>query len=133
MVTFGPARDTGTSNLGDDVFEVGRTERLAAEVAERGPFFVQDLVGGGRDLWVQHVGNDPETGWLALGVIIPGDGPRCLALWDTGTEQFESDCDDRVFPPDGTGLTQYPVTIEDGNVLVDINFEARDVPDDPGS
>jgi hypothetical protein len=39
--------------------------------------------------------------------------------WVAGDEVFE-DCDGRRYPPSGEGLRQYPVTVEDGRLRIDL-------------
>ncbi|MGH9177956.1 MAG: hypothetical protein ACRD0N_05310 [Acidimicrobiales bacterium] len=108
------------ANLGDPVFQVGRAERLAEEIDDRGPFLFQDPLarGGGRNLYVQHLGDDPDEGWLAVEARRP-DRPACVVEWDLEAETFV-DCDGDRFPADGEGLTTYHGTVEGGQVSIDL-------------
>jgi hypothetical protein len=108
------------ANLGDRVFQVGRAERLAREVDDRGPFLFQDPLfrGTGRNLYVQHLGEDPDKGWLAVEARLP-DQPACAVVWDRDDAEFV-DCEDGRHPPDGTGLTTYPGSVANGQVSVDL-------------
>ncbi|MGH9211009.1 MAG: hypothetical protein ACRD2C_10045 [Acidimicrobiales bacterium] len=107
--------------LGDDTFEAGDAERIAAEIGERGPVIYSDVSGGSRDIWVQHRGDDPESGWLAFDVRPPGSPRDCVAEWQADDEVFVASCTGEEFPVDGDGLPQYPVTVEDGDLEVDLN------------
>ena len=123
FVAMAASRGDVEINLGDDRFNAGSTERLAKEIEDGGglPFLSQDLVGNERHLFVQHVGDDPEEGWSAFGAFDPDD-PSCLILLDREQELLVNECDESVtFPLTGEGLRQYPVAIEDGDIIVDVN------------
>ena len=107
--------------LGDDEFEAGRTSELADDIADQGqPLIFQDLAGGDRHIWVQHLGTDEEQGWFAFDIRVP-DEEDCLTEWDGDAEVFVSTCDDSVtFPPDGEGLRQYDTRVEDERLVVDL-------------
>lgn len=110
-------------NLGDDRFEAGQVENLA-EVIDQGaglPLLYQDLVGRDRHLFVQHLDDDPQQGWVAFGAFDP-DEPRCAVEIDRDAEVLVNSCDRAVtYPLDGTGLRYYPTTVEDGDLYVDLN------------
>lgn len=107
--------------LGDEAFEDLDAERISAEIADRGPIFFPDLVGDELPIWLVHIGDDPETGWLALEARLP-DRPDCLVEWDPQTGRFVPACDDdRTFAVTGEGLASLPVIVDDGKVTVDIN------------
>lgn len=109
--------------LGEDEFNAGFTEVLARAIADGDgqPLIFNDVSGGDRDIYVQHVGTDEATGWYAFETRVPG-ADDCFAEWDADGGQFVSTCDDSVtFPPDGTGLTAYPTRVnEDGRLIVDL-------------
>lgn len=108
------------ANLGDPVFNVGRADRLSREIDERGPFLLQDplSLGRGRNLYIQHLGDDPGTGWSAIEARLPGE-PACAVTWVRDRKAFV-DCRGRRHRPDGAGLTTYPGTVADGQVRVDL-------------
>ncbi|MGH9281302.1 MAG: hypothetical protein ACRD0S_00025 [Acidimicrobiales bacterium] len=108
------------ADLGDPIFQVGRAERLAREIDERGPFLFQDPLsrGRGRNLYVQHLGDDPADGWLAVEARLP-DRPDCVVAWDREVEAFV-DCDGERYPGDGGGLRTYPGTVAGGQVSIDL-------------
>ena len=114
------------SNLGDQDFRDIDADDIADEIADRGPVGFNSVGGQARPIWLQHLGDDPETGWIALEARIP-DQPGCLAQWDREREVFFNDCDDtETFPPDGAGLTSIPLLVEDGEVIVDLNNRRAD-------
>ena len=113
--------------LGDKDFAVGGAERISAEIKDRGPAIFSDVASGRRDIIVQHLGDDPETGWLAFDVRPQGSSGSCFFEWKPESRMFElKSGDDGVECPEvsvdesGTGLVQYPVIVEDGTVRVDI-------------
>ena len=114
-------------NLGDDTFEVGDAERLAKRIDEQGvPFLFKDPLSSkpGRELYVQHTGDDPEEGWVAIEAYAPGSPRelRCILEWDADAGEFVDRCsrERRRFPADGEGLRTYPAVVEDGEVVVDL-------------
>jgi hypothetical protein len=121
-------------NLGDEVFSGQDAEALAAEIEDRGPILYADTAGGSRDIVVTHLGDDPQEGWLALAARPPGTPRQCsiqsrdrdgpFRLLDPDGEET-ADCDGREFPPDGEGLPQYPVTVRDGELDIDLNAADR--------
>ncbi|HSL59599.1 MAG TPA: hypothetical protein VK866_17255 [Acidimicrobiales bacterium] len=115
--------------LGDDRFDAGDAASRAASIDAGGPILFSDLAGGSRDILLQHLGDDPEAGWHAFAAQPPGAPRDCVLQWQADAGEFV-DCEGDVWPADGTGLPSYPVTIEDGGLLVDLNAEFREVDDD---
>lgn len=109
--------------LGDDEFNAGYTEVLARAIDEGDgqPLIFNDVSGGDRDIYVQHLGDAQDEGWTAFETRIPGD-EECFAEWDSDTAEFHSTCDDgETFPADGTGLTQYPAEVTaDERLVIDL-------------
>jgi hypothetical protein len=123
FVALAASRGDVEINLGDDRFEAGQTDRLAEAIDEGGglPFLYQDLVGNDRHLFVQHLGDDPDEGWVAFGAFDPDD-PECLVVIDREEEVLRNECDgSQTYPLSGDGLRQYPVSVEGGEILVDVN------------
>lgn len=105
----------------DAEFNVGDAEARAAAIErDRTPLLFQDPASSERPIWVNHVGEDPEAGWFAFAAT---DGD-CVVTWDVEAGEFVG-CDGARYPPDGEGLTQYEVRVEDGHVVVDL------MPDEP--
>ena len=121
--------------LGSDTFADQSAEDAAEKVAQGGPILYQDLAGGDRDIVLQHLGDDPGEGWIALAARPPGVSRACTIQSRDRDEPFRlldsdgevsGDCDGREFPPDGEGLPSYPVTVgADGKLDVDLNAADR--------
>ena len=120
-------RDSPDVRLGDQTFQGGDAERLAAEIADRGPIIYGDVSGNkDRDIILQHLGDDPETGWYAFLAAPLGEARSCTWIWQPEEEIFRAECDASLTAPaDGDGLTQFPVTVTDGRLDVDLNADAR--------
>lgn len=111
---------------GDEVFDAVDAAANADVVAETGPLVFGDASGGGRPLLLQHLGDDPDAGWIALSAIAPAT-ESCIVRWDPDDDAF-LDCRGTRYPEDGTGLDRYPAEVVDGKVTVDL----REVADTPG-
>lgn len=116
--------------LGDTDFDAGSAERLAGVIDEGGPWLVPDVAGGRRDLILNHLGDEAETGWYAFDARPVGESGDCFFEWDPDLEVFVLvtivdgvRCGDTTVPATGEGVTTYPVAIDDGRVRVDINFD----------
>jgi hypothetical protein len=116
--------------LGDDTFQDIDAESTAETIAEGGPFPLEDLTGGSRQIFVQHLGDDPETGWFAFAVRPLGEPRECFVEWRPESRTFtdNGECSRTyTFPEDGAGLPQYPATVnDDGKVVIDLNAADRE-------
>lgn len=115
-------------SIGDQVFGPGNIDRLSEDIdREQTPLFFGDVAGGDRDIFLQHIGDEPENGWFAFAVR-PIDAPRdCFISWEADERQFSYNCDDRTFPADGEGLFQYPVAVSPaGDITIDLNAADRE-------
>ena len=120
-------RNSPDLQLGDQTFKAGRAEALAGRIAETGPRLYADVSGRkDRDMILQHIGDDPDSGWFAF-LAAPIDKPRdCTWEWQADEEQFRARCDRSLTAPaDGQGLPQFEVTVRNGQVDVDLNADAR--------
>jgi len=116
--------------LGDQTFQAGTTKDRASEIARHGPFLLGDVSGRkDRDLILQHVGTNPNTGWSAF-LAAPLNKPRdCTWVWRPATHDFVAKCDPHLTAPaDGAGLPQFQVTITDGRLSVNLNADAKTTP-----
>jgi hypothetical protein len=121
--------------LGSDTFSQQDAEDAAEKVAQDGPILYADTAGGDRDIVLQHLGDDPDAGWIALAARPPGVSRQCTIQSRDRDEPFRlldadgevtDECDGREFPPDGEGLPSYPVTVgADGKLDVDLNAADR--------
>jgi hypothetical protein len=120
----------GTENfevrLGDDRFAAGGVERRSRSIAEDGPILFSDVAGGSRDIILNHLGDEPDTGWYVFSAQAAGKPRDCFLKWQADAGDFV-DCDGDRFPADGDhpDLLRYPVSIEDGDLYVDLNFADR--------
>jgi len=123
LVAQAASRGDVDIRLGDDRFKAGQVESMAESI-ENGdglPLLFQDLVGRDRHLYVQHLSDDPEEGWVAFGAFDPDD-PTCAIEIDREAGALVSGCDPgTTYPLDGDGLRRYPTSVEDGDLYVDIN------------
>ena len=100
-------------------FDVGRAEDRARSIARDGPLLFQDPLGRGRDVYVQHLGDDR---WVAFAARAPGAPARCVLTWRKAEGHFADPCDQATYPSDGAGLVQYPARVDDDeHVQVDLN------------
>ena len=120
--------------LGDETFAGYSAEDAAERIAEDGPILYPDAAGGDRDIILQHLGDEPESGWLAFAARPAGAPRECTLQWEDGPGEFRlldedgevrGACDGSSYPADGAGLPQYPVTVRDGELDVDLNAEDR--------
>jgi hypothetical protein len=112
--------------LGADTFTVGQARPKAESIATDGPFLFSDVANGQRDIYVQHLGDDPLTGWSAFDARLPGAARDCSLRWEQEPRQFVDPCSGQTVPADGAGLATYPVQVtDDETVVVDFNAESR--------
>jgi hypothetical protein len=110
----------GSTRLGDATFDVNAAF-LAKQIRQDGPVLFQDLLGGNRDIYVQHLGGTLADGWSAFKATAPGQPRTCTLAWDRGAQVFrDTRCGTSVtFPPDGAGLEQYKATVRGNKLIVD--------------
>jgi hypothetical protein len=129
MVLWLSSRNDIHVRLGDDRFQDYDAESGADEIAQRGPILFPDPANRGRDIYLQHLGDDPAQGWLAFDARPLGEARDCFLVWrpDTRTLVDNGECSQAFsFPEDGAGLPQYPATVNsDGKVVVDLNAANR--------
>ncbi len=121
LVVLPLVSDRDTTNLGPSVFDELNATETARRIDAGGPRAYPSLAGDDRPFWLQHVGDDPGTGWLALAAVVPGTD--CVVEYDFAAEEFV-DCEGRSYGDDGEGLTRYEVTVVDGRLVVDLNAVA---------
>ncbi len=77
-------------NLGRSRFEVGRSDVFAWAIRRDGPILFKDPLTKrpGREIYVQHLGNDEAKGWFALDAYAPSaprkSGASCSGTAGTG-------------------------------------------------
>ena len=116
---------TGTDveiRLGDRDFRDMEIGRISAEIEDRGPILFGDVAEGSLDIILQHIGEDPATGWFAFEARRPGQSRDCFFRWRPEPSDFVNTCDpDDTVDAAGTSLRQFDVAVVDGDVRVDIN------------
>jgi hypothetical protein len=103
-------------NLGPGALSLGNAH-VKAEVVADGPLLFPDVAGGQRDIYVQHTGDDPLTGWTAFDARKPGTGRECTLEWDGDARLFRDPCDGSTVPADGGDLPSYKVEVDDEDQL----------------
>ena len=116
---------TGTDveiRLGDHDFRDMEIGRISAEIEDRGPILFGDVADGSLDIILQHIGEDPATGWFAFEARRAGQSRDCFFRWRPEPSDFVNTCDaDDIVDAAGTGLRHFEVAVVDGDVRVDIN------------
>jgi hypothetical protein len=110
----------GSSKLGDETFETNAAF-MAQQVEKGGPVLFQDLLGGDRDIYIQHLGTDVKDGWLAFKATAPGQPRTCTLTWDRVAQLFrDTRCGTAAtFPADGAGLEHYKASAQGNKLVVD--------------
>ena len=109
-------------NLGEDRFEVGRADVFARAIRRDGPILFKDPLTSrpGREIYVQHLGDDEEEGWFALDAYAPGAPreERCILEWDQDERVFRDPCGDAEIPADGTGVRTYEGEVDERSAVI---------------
>ncbi len=106
--------DPEDTRIGDETFVVGPADRLVG----RTPLLFQDLRGGDLHVWVNHIGEDPATGWVTFSATVR-DGCFIERKRDTFV-----DCDGNRYPEDGSPLARFHTEVDsEGKVVVDFTRE----------
>jgi hypothetical protein len=120
------------NQLGERVFIAGRAADLARDIAvpgpdgRRGPLLFPALLRD-RDIYLQHVGSDPMTGWLAFEARAPGAPRTCVLQWVDAQNHFRDPCGAKIYPADGAGLVHYSATVNPASKRVEIDLR-RPIP-----
>jgi hypothetical protein len=123
LVAQAASRGDVDINLGDERYNAGQVASIAESIDEGDglPLLFPDLVGRDRNLFVQHLAEDADEGWVAFGAFDPED-PSCPVEIDRDAKILVNGCDAEItYPLDGTGLRYYPTQVEGGRLFVDIN------------
>ncbi len=116
-----PGRDV-EFRLGDPDFRDMRADRISNEIADRGPVLFGDVAGGDLDIYLQHVTDDPNSGWLAFEARRVGQSRDCFFEWKSEADLFTNSCDpEDTVDACGTGLRHFQVAVVDGDIRVDLN------------
>ena len=112
---------SNTLILGDTDFGSINADNMADEIEENGPILWPDIASGDRDIWLQHVGDDPGEGWTAFDARLPGQARECAVQWSVASRTFTGPCDGASYDESGDGLPPIPVYINVRTLVIDIN------------
>lgn len=114
-------QQSNTLVLGDPNFGQIEAVRMSESIASDGPVLWPDIASGTRDIWLQHLGDEPGEGWFAFDARLAGVGRECNVTWSVADRTFTDPCTGTVFPEDGEGLPQIEVFIDETTLVIDIN------------
>lgn len=101
-------------------FDAGRAAELATRIRrERTPVLFQDPARFTRPIWLQHIGESDDSGWLAFDAAVSG----CATTWDRSAQEFV-DCGGNRYPADGSGLGKYLARVQSGRVTINLDRDA---------
>jgi len=109
-------------DAGEGIYRPGETEDLAEAIADIGPLLLPDLAGGDDDIFLQHLGDDPDEGWVAIAVRPQIAARDCFVAWKPDDRTFVDSCDGTVYPESGDGLPHHPVEVNRDDE-VEINLD----------
>lgn len=120
-------RQTSGGGVGG-IVALGDASRLVSEFERGGgaPLYFPDVSGNARrSVYLTHDGGPADTGWTAFRAQVQGEeDDDCQWEWNAATTRFDASCDpDRHASADGTGLEQYPVTVHEGRLRVDLRTD----------
>jgi hypothetical protein len=125
------ARQPGAKvNLGSHEFSVGRADKIAPAIQRaKSPLLFQALRSGAPDIYLQHLGNNPDHGWSAFAATAPGEARSCQLRWIYARAQFDDPCTGQTYGPTGAGLDQYAVRVDPSRtVIVDLRQSTGTTP-----
>ena len=105
------------------VVTLGKVSQLAKHVnGNNQPTFYPDTSGNKlRDLWVQHIGSNLDTGWIVFAAQVPDEADGCAWGWQRNKDEFVSTCNaKKVLPADAPGLYHYPVKVDKGKLTANL-------------
>jgi len=122
--------------LEGEEFSMGGATSRAELIDDEGPLLLPDVASGDRDIWLQHIGDEAYTGWYAFSVRPDGETDReCFVEWMIDDNEFVDTCSSGIYRPDGSPadatdevLPQYPVRINNGELLVDLRVPLEGEP-----
>jgi hypothetical protein len=103
-----------------EVFDAGSAKGLAKQISDGGPIQFARASTRGPDIYLQHLGTDPATGWHAFVLQAAGQDRRCSLQWQPAARQFLDPCTQQMYPADGAGLQQFKTAVDaNGHLTVD--------------
>ena len=102
--------------LGDAEFSAGTAASRSRDIAEGGPLLFPDPRGSDRNIFIQHLGEDPNRGWLVFETRWAGSPSSCSLIWEAVSRQF--------VPPDSLECQGLPRAEADGTAVVLANADS---------
>jgi hypothetical protein len=96
---------------------LGSAEVKAELIRNDAPLLFPDPTGGQADIYVQHLGDDPLTGWLAFDARRAGTGRECNLVWNRDTKVFDDPCGGAPVPADGGDLRRMRIEVDEEKQL----------------
>ena len=116
------SKNQTVSQAGGAILDEGSAKDRARDIAKSGPILVPDQAGGQRDIYIQHLGTSPDSGWLAFDARRAGQTRRCTLVWSKDDQVFHDPCNGGTIAPDGAGLVHYRIVVDkDGDLVIDLN------------
>lgn len=100
--------------LGDSEISVGTAASLSRDIVEDGPILFPDPRGSDRNIFIQHLGEDPNRGWLVFETRWAGSPSSCSLTWEAVSRQF--------VPPDSLECRGLPRAEADGTAVVAVGL-----------
>ncbi|MFN8050403.1 MAG: hypothetical protein U0Q22_03115 [Acidimicrobiales bacterium] len=115
-----------TSNSTSGRWNTGSASSKAKEIAKGGPILLPDPTGAQRHpIFINHVGGKNDTGWYAFEARPPGAPADCFIEWSRTARHFTAPCNDRTYPPEGTGLRSFSAEVtKEGDLVIDLTPSA---------
>lgn len=108
--------------LGADSLLRVRSAKALQDIARNGPRL--QYVGKTQGyIYINHLGDDANKGWVAFSAVPEGLPPRCTIVFRTNQGTFSTDCaPEHTYPPTGEGLIRYEATLNPntGDVVIDL-------------
>ena len=102
--------------------EMGNAQRLAAQIDDRGPIILQDLIGSDRNIVLDHTASDGFQIYLAH----PADRDSSCQIEQVKRTRHFTDCAGRTLEPSALALPPHgvrPIINGDGSLTLDLTAD----------
>jgi hypothetical protein len=124
----------GKVQIGETEFRIPIKVTSLVKDTAKAPLFFPDARGKTFDVYVSHLGSDPQNGWVAFEAHAPSAGRSCDVVWQPAPRTLRDPCTSATYPEDGTGLLHYPVRIDNSDhLIVDFQSNIGASPQTPGT
>lgn len=125
VIFTGGGSDDGTSGR---ALDGGRTEfeidaRVVREASAEGPLYFPDPLGDEREIYVLHEGDSEVEGYRAFSAR---GTSGCKLQYTRDDPRLVDTCTGQQWRPDGRGLPEYQVRVQDGRLYIDLNTLVSD-------